>query len=152
MRIGDHQPRVGGLREHLRQPRWRATIRTVGKSAAETDIAASDHHDELLATAVAAREALPAGCTIDISRRTMTGWAITDTLPSLPAEEPPLTGEFHSGEYVRTGDQVIGVATFDGHAWRLGYPTDAPHAFRVPHATWPTRAAAVAELRANQRQ
>ncbi|CAM3304830.1 hypothetical protein TSHO111613_16945 [Tsukamurella hominis] len=147
IRIGEIRHAVEPMAQHLRRPAWRAAIRVVGRGSCDSDIAEGARLPQVLAAALPARQGLPAGCTIDLYRRTLVGWKLHDTLPATSREKCPLGGEFSGGEYIRAGDHVIGVLVHDAGRWRYGYAADEPGADRVQRLTESTRAAAVARLR-----
>ncbi|MDF0531132.1 hypothetical protein P0W64_16480 [Tsukamurella sp. 8F] len=136
-----------GLRAHRRKPRWVAATRTVGSVDVGAEIVSGDDRLEVMAAVIDARANLAAGSTIDLYRRTLAGWTLVDTIPARCSCDDNLTGEFAGGEYIRTGDIVVGIVRFDGALWRYGYATDDPRTFRIQNHRVTTRAMAVAELR-----
>lgn len=143
--IGSTRPRTGSLSEHVRRPRWSAGVRTVGKSSIEHEIAAGDDLDQVLAVALAARETIAPGCTVDLYRRNLLTWELIDTLPAVA--DPDRIHSETGGELIRDGAAVLGYIEPVGTRWRARRAGAAPGQFIEPGSEWPTRAAAVAAIR-----
>lgn len=146
--IGHVRKRSGSLVEHRRRPRWAAAVRTVGKSDVEKELAFDDDLTKVMNVAIAARETIAPGCTVDIYRRTMLAWLLTDTLPALT--DPNRIHGGTGGELIRDGAAVLGCVEPRGTGWTAKLAGAAPGQFLEPGTHWGTHAAAADAVRRSE--